>query len=142
MMNNELRPLIMLVDDDSVDLEAVSRAFSQRKLPYDILEMENAAEALDLLRSDQLDKEQRERLVVFLDINMPGMNGHQFLSNIRNDEKLKGTIIFVLTTSDQLSDKAKAYDKNVAGYFVKSNLNGLLDAMQHYLDHVEFPPVQ
>ena len=71
---------------------------------------------------------------------MPGMNGHEFLEAIRDTPELCRTIVFVLTTSDDVSDKARAYDKNVAGYFVKSNVSGLLDMIEEYVENVEFPP--
>lgn len=139
-MSNEQGPVVLLVDDDVVDIEAVQRAVAQRKLNFRLIPEQDAARTIGLLRTE-LDAAEVKRLVVLLDINMPGMNGHQFLDAIREDEKLKSTIVFVLTTSEQESDKAKAYDRNVAGYFVKSNLNGLLDTLESYLENVEFPPV-
>lgn len=131
--------IVLVVEDDFVDIESVRRGVASRGLNFDVQVREDGQKALDFLR-DELAPEQREQLLVFLDINMPGMNGHQFLDELRADEKLRRTIVFVLTTSDHELDKSKAYDRNVAGYFVKSNVDGLLDTVAVYADNVEFPP--
>ncbi|WP_372898697.1 response regulator [Stieleria sp.] len=134
-------PTILVVEDDFVDLEIIRRGVAKRGLKADILNATDGAAALQLLRSDRLTPEQRGQLVVLLDINMPGMNGHQFLDEIRADETLRHTVIFILTTSDHPRDVTRAYERNVAGYFVKSNLGGLLETLSSYLNHVKFPPV-
>ena len=134
-------PTILVVEDDFVDLEIIRRGVAKRGLQAEILNATDGAAALQLLRSDQLTPEQRGQLVVLLDINMPGMNGHQFLDEIRADETLRPTVIFILTTSDHPRDVTRAYERNVAGYFVKSNLGGLLETLSSYLNHVKFPPV-
>lgn len=132
--------IVLIVEDDFVDIEVVKRGFASRDLPYAVNEVHDGQQALEFLRSDKLTTEERENLIVFLDINMPGMNGHQFLSDLRNDESLRRTIVFVLTTSDHPRDRSKAYDQNVAGYFVKANVEGLLDTVAVYAENVEFPP--
>lgn len=137
----ERNPIVVVVEDDVVDVEAVKRGIKKRNLDYNVLNMQEGRQALEYLRSNSLTNEQKESLIVFLDINMPGMNGHQFLEELRADADLHRTIVFVLTTSDHIRDKSKAYDKNVAGYFVKSNIEGLLDTVANYAEHVEFPPL-
>ena len=57
--------------------------------------------------------------VILLDINMPKMNGIEFLKEIRRDEKLKNIVVFVMTTSNEDRDKINAYELNVAGYILK-----------------------
>ncbi|QDV44147.1 Response regulator rcp1 [Stieleria neptunia] len=133
-------PTILVVEDDFVDLEIFKRRVPKCGLQVDILNATDGAAALQLLRSDRLTPEQREQLVVLLDINMPGMNGHQFLDEIRADETLRSTVIFVLTTSDHPRDVTRAYERNVAGYFLKSNVEGLLETLSSYLNNVRFPP--
>ena len=142
-MNESSRmPVVLLIEDDEVDLEAFRRAIAKRALPYDVIARSSARVALDMLAGQELTAEQKENLVVFLDINMPGMNGHQFLEELRSHQQLRRTIVFILTTSDHQRDKALAYDKNVAGYFVKSKLDGVLDTLEQYLENVEFPPIE
>ncbi|MCS7467153.1 response regulator [Stieleria sp. ICT_E10.1] len=133
-------PTILVVEDDFVDLEIIRRGVAKRGLQADILNATDGAAALELLRSDRLTPEQRGQLVVLLDINMPGMNGHQFLDEIRADQTLRHTVIFILTTSDHPRDVTRAYERNVAGFFLKSNLGGLLETLSSYLNHVKFPP--
>lgn len=74
---------------------------------------------------------------------MPRMNGLEFLDNIREDESLKDSIVFVLTTSKAEKDKWEAYQRNIAGYIVKDNVgNDFLDAvslLDHYWRIIEFP---
>ncbi len=134
-------PTILVVEDDFVDLEIIRRGAAKRGLQADILNATDGAAALQLLRSDRLTQQQLGQLVVLLDINMPGMNGHQFLDEIRADEALRPAVVFILTSSDHPRDISRAYERNVAGYFVKSNLAGLLETLASYLDHVKFPPV-
>jgi CheY-like chemotaxis protein len=139
-MSQVSSPVVMVVEDDAIDIEIVEREISRRKLRINMHSERNATEALGTLRSRKFDAVQRENLVVLLDINMPGMNGHQFLDELRDDDLLRRTIVFVLTTSDHVTDKAKAYDRNVAGYFIKSNIEGLFDTIVEYVENVEFPP--
>ena len=65
-------------------------------------------------------------LLILLDLNMPLMNGIQFLEQLRSDESLKDSIVFVLTTSNDERDKMAAYEYNVAGYLVKSRVAVLI----------------
>lgn len=133
--------ILMIVEDDVVDIEIVKRGVQSRNLPYALEAIQDGERALEYLRSNASSNSQREKLVVFLDINMPGMNGHQFLEELRKDPVLHRTIVFVLTTSDHVRDKSMAYDQNVAGYFTKSNIEGLLDTVAVYAESVEFPPL-
>ncbi len=135
-------PIVMVVEDDFVDVERIKRSVRRRDMKFHLDPVTDGRKALEKLRSEEFTAAQREKLIVFLDINMPGMNGHQFLDELRNDPLLKRTIVFVLTTSDHVRDKAKAYERNVAGYFVKSNVEGLLDTIAPYLENVEFPPAE
>ena len=139
-MSESLDPILMIVEDDVVDIEVVKRGIASRNLDYEIFTKHDGIEALQFLRNSNFSESQRRNLIVFLDINMPGMNGHQFLDELRSDSELNRTIVFVLTTSDHDRDIAQAYDKNVAGYFVKSNVEGLLDTVATFAECVEFPP--
>lgn len=82
--------------------------------------------------------------LILLDLNMPRMNGIEFLEEVRKDADLRDSIIFVLTTSDDDRDKVAAYDKNVAGYIVKAKAGEdflkLIEMLDNYLTFVEFPP--
>lgn len=82
--------------------------------------------------------------VVLLDLNMPRMTGIEFLREVRMDPKLRSTIVFVLTTSNDEQDRRASYDLNVAGYLVKDDVGPdyarVLELLERYSNTVTFPP--
>ena len=110
---------ILLVDDDEVDVMNVRRAFKKNHIVNPLYVAHNGLEALDLLRGSGEDAVPRERRLILLDLNMPKMNGLEFLREIREDPELHTLTVIVLTTSDDERDKVEAYNLNVAGYIVK-----------------------
>ncbi len=131
---------ILLVEDDEIDVMGIKRAFKEAKVANPIIVAENGLEALEKLKDG---KSILRPYLILLDINMPRMNGHEFLEEIRADEDLKNSIVFVLTTSKDDKDVFKAYEKNVAGYLIKENIGkGFLEAvslLDTYWKIVEFP---
>lgn len=106
---------ILLVEDDEVDIMNVQRAFKKNSITNPLFIARNGLEALDMLRNKIIPLPQ----IVILDINMPKMNGIEFLQEVRKDEHLKHISVFVMTTSNDDSDKLNAYNLNVAGYILK-----------------------
>lgn len=106
---------ILLVEDDEVDVMNVKRAFSKNNIKNPLFVAGNGVEALELLD----DKIIPLPKIIILDINMPKMNGIEFLKVLRENERLKNISVFVMTTSNEDSDKIKAYNLNVAGYILK-----------------------
>ena len=106
---------ILLVEDDEVDVMNVKRAFSKNKIMNPLFIAGNGVEALEMLE----DKIIPLPKIIILDINMPKMNGIEFLKIMRENEKLKNISVFVMTTSNEDSDKIDAYNLNVAGYILK-----------------------
>ena len=135
---------ILLVEDDEIDAEAVRRAFHRLRIANPIHEARNGLEALARLRGTDGAPPLERPYLVLLDLNMPRMNGIEFLHAIRSDPELAHSIVFVLTTSDDDRDKLRAYDKNVAGYLVKSKVGedftNLVSLIDHFWRYVEFPP--
>jgi CheY-like chemotaxis protein len=111
---------IMLVDDDQVDVMNVQRAFKQNNITHQLHIAYNGIEALDFLRGTE-GKEKINPLpkIILTDINMPKMNGLEFLKELRSDPKLHSISVFIMTTSNDDKDKFDAYNLNVAGYIVK-----------------------
>lgn len=107
---------ILLVEDDEVDVMNVKRALKKKGLNNPLFVAGNGIEALELLRGKEEIPKPR---VILLDINMPKMNGIEFLKELRKDESLKNISVFVMTTSNEDSDKIEAYNLNVAGYILK-----------------------
>jgi CheY-like chemotaxis protein len=111
---------IVVVDDDEVDVRSITRSLRKRGIDNPIAVAGNGLEALDLLRGIGV-RPAAWPYVVLLDINMPGMNGIEFLETIRADLNLRSTVVFVLTTSDDQRDMLAAYENQVAGYIVKTD---------------------
>ncbi|KAI9132772.1 response regulator [Acaryochloris sp. CCMEE 5410] len=112
---------ILLVEDDEVDVMNVQRAFKKAMITNPLYIANNGLEALSMLRGREGEAPTvpASRRLVMLDLNMPKMNGLEFLEVIRNDPALKSTPVVVLTTSDEDRDRIEAYNHNVAGYILK-----------------------
>jgi CheY-like chemotaxis protein len=110
---------ILLVDDDEIDVKNVKRAFVKNNIINPLFTANNGREALDMLRDTSDQGIPKERRLILLDLNMPKMNGLEFLREIRQDPDLRYLTVIVLTTSADERDKVEAYNFNVAGYIVK-----------------------
>jgi len=106
---------ILLVEDDQVDVMTVRRALREIHVTNPVLNSENGEEALKFLRDPGNDRP----CIILLDLNMPIMNGIEFLRVIKRDELLKRIPVVVLTTSEEQPDKIKSFDLGVAGYMAK-----------------------
>ncbi len=106
---------ILLIEDDNVDAMTVKRALKDLKVTNPLVRAANGEEALDYLRNDANEKP----CVILLDLNMPKMNGIEFLKVAKADEALKRIPAVVLTTSKDDRDKVESFDLCVAGYIVK-----------------------
>lgn len=130
---------ILLVEDDAVDVMNARRAFKKNNLTNPIYEARNGIEALQILRSGTLPR----RHIVLLDLNMPRMNGLEFLRELRADPGLQMTPVVVLTTSNGEKDKIEAYQLNVAGYLIKpvtfTSFVELMATLNKYWTLVELP---
>ena len=131
---------ILLVEDDEVDVMNVRRAFDRNKIANPLYVAENGLVALQMLREGRVPEGRR---LVLLDLNMPKMNGIEFLREIRSDPALASISVVVLTTSNEERDKIEAYKLNVAGYLLKpvtfSNFVELTATLNKYWTLVEMP---
>jgi len=126
---------VLLIEDDDVAAESVIRSLRKVEPDIAVTWAENGQEALDIINGRHNDKRITGPFIVLLDLNMPVMNGFEFLDHTRASDELKDLVIFILTTSNEDTDRSKAYHHNVAGYMVKSavgpqfaKLSGLLTA--------------
>lgn len=133
---------LLLIDDDDVEAELVSRSLQNARIANRIFRARDGEEGLNLLREDG-ENAIPKPVLVLLDLNMPRMDGIEFLDEIRGDEQLKRTTVFVLTTSNDQRDREQAYDRAVAGYIVKSNagpeFSRLVELLKHFWRVVELP---
>jgi CheY-like chemotaxis protein len=131
---------ILLVEDDDVDVMNVKRAFEKNHIANPLYVAGNGVEALRMLRSGEVP---RDRRIVLLDLNMPRMNGLEFLRELRADPELSSTSVVVLTTSNNERDKLEAYGLNVAGYLIKpvtfADFSELMVTLNKYWSLVEMP---
>ena len=124
---------VLLIDDDDVAAEAVVRGLRKNELTCPIVVAEDGPVALQILRGQNDTRRIAKPYLVLLDLNMPRMNGFEFLHALRADHALRGTLVFVLSTSDSHGDRARAYDENIAGYMVKSGLGPQLKGLAQFL---------
>jgi len=97
---------ILLLEDDIVDATAVERILKELNITSPLIHLNNGKEALEYLRNTN---NQRPALVL-LDLDMPEMNGLDFLKAIKADETLKELPVVVLTTSDDSQDKEESFN--------------------------------
>lgn len=142
-MLNERATNILLVEDDIVDVMNVQRAFKRTNITNPLFIAGNGLEALELLRGMGEVDIPKQRLLILLDINMPKMNGIEFLRELRSDAYLRHIPVIVLTTSDEDRDRFEAYQLNVAGYILKPvtfpNFAEVMAALNRYWTLCEMP---
>lgn len=107
---------ILLIEDDDLDVISVERTLKKFYTSYDLKVAHNGKEALSMLTNTQ-DPVRPD--VILLDLNMPKMNGIEFLQHIRQNAELKNLQVFVMTTSGETSDRALTEQLGVAGYIIK-----------------------
>jgi CheY-like chemotaxis protein len=131
---------ILLIEDDEVDVMNVERAFKKNNIANPLFLAGNGLEGLEMLRGGTIP---RERRIILLDLNMPKMNGIEFLRELRRDPALNLTPVIVLTTSNDERDRIEAYNLNVAGYILKpvtfTNFCEVMAALNKYWALVELP---
>ena len=121
-----LKP-VLLLEDDSVDAMTVKRALKDLDVKNPLVRVLNGEQALEYLQNNA----NAEPCVILLDLNMPRMNGVEFLKIAKADPRFKGIPVVVLTTSRADQDKLDCFNNSVAGYIVKPvDYKGFLDAMK------------
>ncbi len=114
MTRNSKKP-ILFVEDDHVDAMTVKRAFKDLKVANPLAHTINGEQALEYLRNEG----NRKPCVILLDLNMPKMNGIEFLKIAKADDTLRKIPVVVLTTSREERDIVESFELSVAGYIVK-----------------------
>ena len=107
---------ILLIEDDELDVISVKRTLSKLAFPHELYIASNGKEAVDFLDT-KLEAELPD--VILLDLNMPKMNGIEFLQNIRPQVRYKDLKVFVMTTSNETSDRTRTDELGISGYIIK-----------------------
>ncbi|MEM7416746.1 MAG: response regulator [Gemmatimonadota bacterium] len=111
---------ILVVDDDRVDVRAIRRSLRKAGMANPVVSVSNGLEALGVLRGERPDVSvDPRRTLVLLDLNMPRMNGIEFLEELRGDPELEATPVLVHTTSEAPEDRAAVARFSVVGYVPK-----------------------
>lgn len=106
---------ILLVEDDQLDVISVQRSLKKLEQEYELFTAYNGIEALDILKNDETDLPD----VILLDLNMPKMNGIEFLKAIKKDDRFKDIKVFIMTTSGEEADRRVAEELGITGYLIK-----------------------
>jgi CheY-like chemotaxis protein len=134
---------LLHVEDDDLCLMGLRRAFKAAKLENPIHFAHDGIDALDMLRGTNGRARLHRPLVILLDLKMPRMGGIEFLHELRKDDELRRSVVFVMTTSGADDDRVKAYNLGVAGYILKTNpANAFIEAtalLDTYWRVVELP---
>ena len=133
----------LVVEDNDLDVEKITRGFERLKIVNYVTCVENGYEALDILRGTNGKDRLVAPYIILLDLNMPRMNGLEFLEALRADVTIANSPVFVLTTSARQKDVNAAYAFNVCGYIVKpvemGQMLGALNTLNMYWNLCELP---
>lgn len=110
---------VLHLEDDKVDTMVVDRIIKRNLEFIKLYHAKNGIVAFEMLRGENGHEKIPRPNVILLDLNMPMMNGHEFVEALRKDEYFKPISVFVLTTSDDEYDRETAFSFNVAGYILK-----------------------
>lgn len=127
---HDVQPILM-VEDSEDDFEATMRAFRKANLRNPIMRAASGDEAIELL-----DKAKHKPGLILLDLNMPGMDGRQLLTVLKQREDTRKTPVVILTTSDDERDVDACYQLGANTYIQKPvNLDGLFAAIQRLKEY-------
>jgi CheY-like chemotaxis protein len=107
---------ILLVEDDELDVISFERALKKIGIQYKLFIAHNGKEALNMLTDPE---NPIKPDVILLDLNMPKMNGIEFLRALRGDKKFTELKVFIMTTSSESSDRSVAEELGISGYIIK-----------------------
>ncbi len=112
---------ILLIEDDEIERMKFVRVCSKNTL-HTIVEANNGERALDLLNTEELPN------FIVLDLNMPKMDGIEFLKILKSKKELKFIPIVIMSTSNNYNDIKQCYEVGISGYMIKP---------LHYKDYKE-----
>jgi len=133
-----MKKKILLIEDDELDIISVQRALKKIELSHELITAYNGVDALEQL----LGKSGKTLMnplpdIILLDINMPKMNGIEFLNILRKTKELKHIKVFVMTTSLQESDRKATESLGVSKYLTKplnfNDNNKNPDSMENFV---------
>ena len=129
---------ILVVEDDMVDIMTIKRVVKQLEILNPLNFVHNGEKALHyLLNAASLPG------LILLDLNMPKMNGIEFLAELRKIDSLKKIPVVILTTSKEQQDKYNTFDLSISGYMIKpvdfNQFKDMIKTIHHYWELSELP---
>lgn len=122
---------ILLIEDDTIEVIKFNRVLKTLGLNHTIVEAENGEDALVKLKEKETNPD-----IVILDLNMPKLNGIEFLRILKNDTQLQHIPAIVLTTSNNHTDILECYKIGIAGYLLKPlKYEEYVDRIQKILEY-------
>ncbi|WP_370326278.1 response regulator [Euzebya sp.] len=135
-MPRDVEAQILLVEDNPGDVLMVTQALSHSEVPNRVHVARDGAEALDFAFQRGVHADAPRPDLVFLDINLPKVDGHEVLAMLKDDEDLRTIPVVMLTSSDAESDVRAAYRTHVNAYLTKgfdfAELEAVLRESLHY----------
>ena len=132
-----MKNTILLVEDDELDVINVKRSLPKLNLEAELIVAFNGVEALDIIKK-RLESGLSVPQVILLDLNMPKMNGLEFLHKLKEEKLLHQTKIFVMTTSSEAADRNDVDRYHISGYIIKplnfTNNNKREESMEGFFD--------
>jgi CheY-like chemotaxis protein len=131
---------ILLVEDDNLDVIDVKRTLDKMHILNNMVVAKNGEEALRILNDLERSSDSGPDIAL-IDINMPKMNGLEFLSTVRKMDEWKDLKCFIITTSDEKVDRLAAKELGISGYIVKPlklNNPSSMDAFNLMIDLMNF----
>jgi CheY-like chemotaxis protein len=126
---------ILLVEDNEGDVEMTKLAFRDSELACHISVANNGMEALDFLHKREKFADAPTPHLILLDLNMPRMDGKQFLEVVKTEAELKAIPVIMLTSSQSPSDIRACYERHASCYVVKPfDVDKFADAVRRVVD--------
>lgn len=111
-MTNSLN--ILLIEDDTIEVMKFDRVLRNLGLTHKVIEASNGEVALNILKEKKILPD-----IIFLDLNMPKINGIEFLTILKSDDTLRYIPAIILSTSGNHRDLMECYRLGIAGYILK-----------------------
>lgn len=110
---------ILLLEDEPADAYLVKMALKENKVLANLHHVVDGCEGLDFLQKVGKYADAPRPDLIFLDLNMPRMNGYEFLTAMKASESFDSIPVIILTTSDVESDVVRSYKLGAASYITK-----------------------
>jgi len=122
---------ILLVDDDDINVMIVRRALKTLNVANELVRAANGEDALEYLKNN----DNQKPCLIFLDLNMPRMNGWEFLDILKTEPSLQNIPVAILTTSNSDWNLVEKYKPMVVGYTsIPAGFSAFIEAIKEQLE--------